>query len=55
MEYYLALINYIDELDDIDSFDVIMHKKKIREYLSMMEKNNNKTSYLQKLKLWAEN
>ena len=55
MEYYLALINYIDELDDIDSFDVIMHKKKIREYLSVMEKNNNKTSYLQKLKLWAEN
>jgi len=58
MEYYLALINYIDEIEEIgeiDSFDIIMYKKKIKEYLKMMEKNNNTTAYLQKLRLWAEN
>ena len=56
MEYYLALISFIDDCKngEIDEFDIIMHKKKIREYLQIMEKNSNKTSYLQKLKLWTE-
>ena len=56
MEYYLALISYIDEVEEteMDEFDVIMHKKKIREYLQTVEKKSKKTSYLQQLRTWVD-
>ncbi|MBE7020900.1 MAG: hypothetical protein E7411_05680 [Ruminococcaceae bacterium] len=56
MEYYLALISYIDEVgeDELDEFDISMYRKKILAYLSVVEKNNNKTAYLHKLRMWCE-
>ena len=56
MEYYLALISYIEDVEDneMDEFDISMHKKRMREYLRSVEENKNVTAYLHMLRKWCD-
>lgn len=56
MEYYLALVNYIDDSDssDMDPFDIMMYKKEINEYIQSVKKYSKETAYLHKIQAWCD-
>jgi hypothetical protein len=55
MEYYLALVNYLSCADpeDIDEFELMMHRKEIREYLKSVKKDNIENPYLKQIANWC--
>lgn len=55
MEYYLALVNYLSYVgnDAIDEFELIMHRKEIKEYLKSVKKDNNENPYLKQIDNWC--
>lgn len=55
MEYYLALVNYLSYVgvEEIDEFELMMHRKEIREYLKAVKKDNIENPYLKQIANWC--
>ena len=55
MEYYLALVNYLSYVgvEEIDEFELMMHRKEIREYLKAVKKDNVENPYLKQIANWC--
>ena len=55
MEYYLALVNYLDSIDvsTLDEFELMMYRKEIRDYLNSVKKDTNENPYIKQISNWC--
>lgn len=55
MEYYLALVDYLNYTKDIDPFEVYMYKDEITDYLNSIKKADAENAYLKQIAYWCNN
>lgn len=53
MEYYLSLVNYLDNKHDIDPFEKLMYRSEMLEYVQSVQEENNSNAYIQQIAMWC--
>lgn len=54
MEYYLALVDYLSYMQDVDEFEVDMYRSEMVDYLHSVRNDDSENVYLKQIAYWCD-
>ncbi len=54
MEYYLSVVNYLSNIQDVDEFEIEMYRNEMREYINSVMSDNSENVYLKQMSKWCD-